>query len=53
MSNTDTDGSETRELSNRQQAMIEHALVMLADSDDDSYGTEELHDTAQYVAYGE
>lgn len=40
------------ELSKRQRAMIEHALVWLADSDDDHYTTEELHDTAEDIAGG-
>ena len=51
---TQNNETETRELTKRQRAAIEHALVWLADSDDDdAYGTEELHDLAQYVAYGE
>lgn len=45
--------TETRELTKRQRAAIEHALVWLADSDDDSYEMGELHDLAEYVAYGD
>lgn len=44
--------TETRELDKRQRAAIEHALVRLADSDDDAYGKDELYDLAEHVAYG-
>lgn len=49
---TSTGGTESRELSKRDRVAIEHALVWLADSDDDTYDTNELHDLAEYVAYG-
>lgn len=42
-------GTISRELTEADQARIEHALVWLAESDDATYPTEELYSLAEYI----